>query len=71
VQGSATLGASRCEHFFVTFSGAMINYFTYARALSPTWGGDPMSPDALAERRAHLHWLVGVVIDGLRDDARV
>jgi len=59
-------GPLAARHMFVTFSGAMINYFTYARALRPVWGGDPLADDALAERRAHLHWLVGVVVQGLK-----
>lgn len=59
-------GPLAARHFFVTFSGAMINYFTYAAALRPVWGGDLLADDALAERRAHLHWLVGVVVAGLR-----
>ncbi len=61
-----TVGPLAARHFFVTFSGAMINYFTYAPALRPVWGGDPLADDALAERRAHLHWLVRVVVAGLR-----
>jgi len=64
-----TEGPLASRHFFVTFSGAMINYFTYAAALRPVWGGDPLADDALSERRAHLHWLVRVVVDGLRADA--
>ena len=59
-------GPLAARHFFVTFSGAMINYFTYAPALQPVWGGDPLADEALAERRAHLHWLVRVVVEGLR-----
>ena len=58
-------GPLAARHFFVTFSGAMINYFTYAPALRPVWPHDPLSPDALAERRAHLHWLVDAVVDRL------
>lgn len=61
-----TSGPLAARHFFVTFSGAMINYFTYAAALRPVWGGDPLADDAMDERRAHLHWLVSVVVAALR-----
>lgn len=61
-----TSGPLAARHFFVTFSGAMINYFTYAAALRPVWGGDPLADDAMAERREHLHWLVRRVVEGLR-----
>ena len=58
-------GPLAARHFFVTFSAAMINYFTYAPALRAVWGEDPLSPRAMAERREHLHWLVAVVVDAL------
>ncbi len=58
-------GALAARHFFVTFSGAVINYFTYGPVLEPLWGSDPGSPPAVAERRAHLHWLADLVLDGL------
>ena len=66
-------GPLAARHFFVTFSGAVINYFTYGPVLEPWWSGDPGSPEAVTERRAHLHWLVDLVLDGLeraRDVAR-
>ena len=61
-------GPLAARQFFVTFSGAMINYFTYAAALRPLWGGDPLADAAMSERRAHLHWLVDTVIAALRVD---
>jgi len=57
-------GPLAARHFFVTFSAAMINYFTYAPALAPIWDGDPLAEKALEERRAHLHWLVDAVVAG-------
>ena len=62
---SPTDGPLAARHFFVTFSGAVINYFTYGPALAPIWGFDPLSDGGIAERRAHLHWLVDTVIDRL------
>ena len=61
-------GPLAARHFFVTFSAAVINYFTYAPAFSDLWDGDPLAEEAIAERRAHLHWLVDAIITRLRDD---
>jgi len=58
-------GPLAARHFFVTFSAATINYFTYAPALTSVWGGDPLADEALAERRAHLHWLIDAVVGHL------
>ncbi|MBW2464186.1 MAG: hypothetical protein JRH11_21235, partial [Deltaproteobacteria bacterium] len=60
-------GPLAARHMFVTISGAVINYFTYAPALRPVWGGDHLAPEAMAERREHLHWLVRVLVQGIRD----
>jgi len=58
-------GPLAARQFFVTFSGAVINYFTYSPVLAGLWGDDPTSVDALAERRAHLHWLADTIIERL------
>jgi len=61
-----TAGPYSARPFFVTFSGAVINYFTYAPVLAPVWGGDPLSDEGIDERRAHLHWLVDAMLGGMR-----
>ena len=53
------------RHFFVTFSGMVINYFTYAPVLASLWPGDPTSTAALDERRRHLHWMVDTILAAL------
>lgn len=58
-------GPLSARHFFVTFSSLVTGYFTYAPALGATWGTDPLTRAALDERRAHLHWLLDRMIDGL------
>ena len=63
-------GPLAARHFFVTLSGAVINYFTYAPALVGIWGSDPLSVDGIAERRAHLHWLVNTLLDALEREKR-
>jgi len=62
-------GPLAARHFFVTFSAVVVNYFTYAPALGDVWVGDPLGVAALAERRAHLHWLVEAVLDRLAEPA--
>jgi len=62
-------GAVAARQFFLTLSGAVINTFTYAPVLAPMWGADPVAAEAVAERRAHLHWLVDALIDGLEQGA--
>ena len=53
------------RHLFVTLSGAVINYFTYAPVLEAAWGRDPRSAAAVAERRAHLPWVVDALLAAL------
>lgn len=58
-------GHLAARHFFLDISAAVINTFTYAPVLAPMWGGDPLAPAALAERRQHLHWLADALLAGL------
>jgi AcrR family transcriptional regulator len=58
-------GPLAARHFFLTFSAAVINHFTYAEALVTAWGSDPASKEGVAERRAHLHWLVDALLAAL------
>jgi hypothetical protein len=58
-------GPLAARHFFLDVSAAVINTFTYAPVLAPMWGGDPLAPDALEERRQHLHWLADALVAGL------
>ncbi len=51
-------GPTAARHLHLSLSALVINYFTYAPALGEAWGEDPLSPPALAERRAHIHWVV-------------
>lgn len=61
-------GPLAARHFFVTFSGMTINYFTYAPLLEGMWGADPLSPAGLRERCDHLHWVVDTLMRGLEDE---
>jgi AcrR family transcriptional regulator len=53
------------KHFFLTLSGMTISYFTYAPVLRALWKEAPLSRKARQERRAHLHWVVDCMLDGL------
>jgi hypothetical protein len=55
-------GPLAAKHFYLTFSGIVTQYFTVAPALAGPWGEDPLGAPALAERRAHLHWLVDTLL---------
>jgi AcrR family transcriptional regulator len=61
-------GPTAARQLFLTFSAAVIHYFTYAPVLVGVWGADPLAEAGLSERRAHLHWLVDLVIDKLEAD---
>jgi AcrR family transcriptional regulator len=58
-------GPLAARHFFVTFSGIVINYFTYAPLLAAGWAGDPLAPAAVDERRRHVQWIVDTLLGGL------
>ena len=58
-------GPLSARHLYMTLSGAIINYFTYAPVLDGLWDRDPLSAEARAERREHLHWLVDTLLVAL------
>ena len=60
-------GPLAARHFFLTISGAVINYFTYSPLLEDRWGGPPLERPALDERRAHIHWLVDTLVGALQN----
>ncbi|TVR02496.1 MAG: hypothetical protein EA398_07115 [Deltaproteobacteria bacterium] len=61
-------GPTAARHLFVSISAVVTNYYTYAPALAPLWGGDPLDDASLAERRAHLHWVVDALLAQLERD---
>lgn len=58
-------GPTSARQLFVTFSGAVINWCTYAPLLARVWGDDPLSPSLLDEREAHLAFLVDALLDAM------
>lgn len=57
------------RHFYLTLGGMVIQYYAYAPALAEAWGSDPLSEEARRERREHLHWVVGALLEALRKEA--
>ncbi len=62
-------GPRSAKHLFVTLSGAVINYFTYAPVLRTIWNEEPLSPEGVAERREHLHSLLDCLLANLDSEA--
>ncbi len=58
-------GPLHARHFFLSFSGLVVAYFTYSRVLGDIWEGDPLSPPNRQERREHLHWVIEQLLNGL------
>lgn len=61
----ARSGKSHARQMFVTFSGLVINYFTYAPMLGRVWERDPFGESMVDERKKHVHWLVDLMLDDL------
>lgn len=64
------LGHKSARHFFITLTGAVMNYFTYGPALADSWPDDMMGESGIEERRAHLHWLVDTLLDNVEEQRR-
>lgn len=58
-------GPLSAHHLYVSFAGIMLNYFTYAPVNFALWNADPLGDEALAERRAHVHWMVDAILNQL------
>lgn len=63
---SPAFGPRAARQLYITLSGAVLNYCTYAPALASRWGADPMSSPALEDRRAHVHWVIDTLAGELR-----
>lgn len=63
-------GPAAAKHLHLSLSAMVVNYFTYAPAMGEVWGPeDPLSTGALAERRAHIHWVVDAWLERLRSES--
>ena len=57
-----TRGPRSADHFYLSLSAVVINYFTYGPVV---FGEDALGKRALNERRAHVHWVVDAWLDAL------
>tara|TARA_R110002096_G_scaffold44526_13_gene120722 strand:+ start:370116 stop:370754 length:639 start_codon:yes stop_codon:yes gene_type:complete len=67
LSGLGDNGPLHVKHFFLSFSGLVVAYFTYAPVLDEIWDGDPLSASNRRERREHLHWVIEQLLRGLED----
>ncbi len=58
-------GPFAARQVFLTFSAAVINFFTYAPQLRDLWDVDADSDEAISVRRAHVHWLTDLMLNDL------
>jgi AcrR family transcriptional regulator len=59
-------GPLAAHQFHISLSGMVMHYFTHAPVFgAEVWGREPMSGEALEERRAHLHWVADAWLDAL------
>ena len=64
-------GPLSARHFHLSLSAMVINYFTYSPMLVAEGSDfDPLSAEALAERRSHVHWVVDTWLDALERPSR-
>jgi AcrR family transcriptional regulator len=63
-------GPLAAHQFHLSLSGMVAHYFTHAPVFgAELWGSDPLSGEAIEERRGHLHWVVDAWLDALERDA--
>lgn len=58
-------GRYSAEHLSVSFYGMIITYFSYAPVIGKLWGGDPLAAPEVAERKAHLHWMLDMALSAI------
>ncbi len=59
-------GARSVQHFHLSLSSLVINYFTYGPVLGRAWWGkEPLGARGLSERREHVHWVIDAWLEKL------
>lgn len=61
-------GPEAARHFFLSFFGMAINYYTYTPVIERLWGEPPFGENALAERRKHVMMVVEALMDSFIKD---
>jgi len=60
-------GHLAARHFFVSFSGIVLNYYTYAPVFGALWPEGALSEPMRQERRDHVRWLVDAMMDAIEE----
>ena len=53
-------------HLLVSFYGMAVTWVTYAPIVAGLTGADPLAPEAIARRKAHLAHMIDLVLADLR-----
>ena len=60
-------GPWEASQVLVSFYGVVIAYFGFADVIAGLTGADPLAPEAIAARKAHLRQMVSLVLGSLRE----
>ena len=63
-------GEMAAEELIVSFYGMAVIYFTVGPLLGRLMGTDPLSKEAVARRKKHLHRMLDLVVEGIGDDRK-
>jgi len=55
-------------HLLVSFYGMIVTYFTYSPVLAGLLGTDPLGPESLEQRKAHLKRMLDLVVEQLNNE---
>jgi len=62
---AARHGELAAEQLLTSIYGMVISYFTWSDLLADLYGADPLSPELLARRKAHLRRMLDLTLDAL------
>lgn len=66
---AARQGDLAAEQLLTSFYGMVISYFTFNDLLADLYGADPLSPELLTQRKAHLRRMLNLTLDALAADS--
>jgi AcrR family transcriptional regulator len=61
-------GDLSAEHLLVSFYGMVVSWFTYSPIVEGLLGGNPLVPEHLEQRKAHVGRMLDLVLDGLSEE---
>ena len=63
-------GPLAASQLLISFYGMLSSYFTYADVITRLVGEDPFSAEAFAQRKAHVHRMLDLVLDAVEREAQ-